>query len=364
MTLLSHAAVNYRNLADVRFSPDPGVNVISGLNGQGKTNLLESIYLLTGARSFRGAADAALIRKGAEFSLLDSRFLKEGREQTIRLRITGEGRKAGLNGVQEKGAALSGVFCCVVFSPEHLTLVKGPPEGRRRFIDAALSQISPSYLRNLRTYARLIAQRNALLRECAQVGGALDILDVLDAQFLELARSVTNMRRRYCLRLSEFAKTHYMDLSDAREELSVSYLSTLFDGTLPEEQQTQQARLLVDASRAQEIRAGYTLLGPHRDDLKMELDGADAKLFASQGQQRCAVLSLKLAEAALLRESHGEQPVLLLDDVLSELDASRQDYLIDSVRSSQSVITSCAPELIAGRAEARIFTVRDGNLEG
>lgn len=360
MYLTAHALTNYRNIDALEFFPSRGVNVVSGENGHGKTNLLESIFLLTGARSFRGGKDAALIQQGQAFALIESAFFSEERAQEIRLKISDKGRTAALNkGTEGKAAALVGKLCCVVFSPEHLELVKGAPETRRRFLDTALCQVSPTYLSNIKRYTRLVSQRNSLLKDAQYVGAAFEMLDVYDAQFVETAGIVTQQRRAFVEELLPLAQRNYAAISGGREEIGFRYKSTLFSGTGAD---FDEGLMTLAAARSDELRAGFCTVGPHRDDLLLTLDGGDAKVFASQGQQRCMVLALKLAEAELMEIRLSERPILLLDDVLSELDASRQDYLIANLTDTQAIITSCAPELIADRTDAEVFTMIDGQL--
>ena len=360
MYLTNHSLTDYRNVASLRFLPDAGVNVICGDNGHGKTNLLESVFLLTGARSFRSGKDLSLVRRGCSFSIIDSGFFSEGREQSLRMTISEKGRSASLNkGTEKKAAALAGSFCCVVFSPEHLELIKGSPDARRRFLDTALCQVSPGYLAALKTYTRLLNQRNSLLKDSYSIGAAMELLEVYDEQFAAAAAAVTQARRKFTAELLPKAQESYRLISNGREQLSFRYLSTLF-GEGPAEM--EQALTALRDARGADQKSGFSTLGPHRDDLAVELDGESARQFGSQGQQRSAVLSLKLAESELMYDRLGERPVLLLDDVLSELDPNRQDYLIEKVIGSQAIITCCEPELVVRRADARVFRMENGAL--
>ncbi|NLC78967.1 MAG: DNA replication/repair protein RecF [Ruminococcaceae bacterium] len=360
MFLVKHSLTNYRNIKSLVFEPSPLVNVICGENGQGKTNLLESVFLLTGGKSFRGARDASLIGHGEDFSVIASDFFSEDRLQGIKIKIGDKGRTASLNkGTEKKASSLVGTFCSVVFSPEHLSLVKGSPNMRRRFIDTALCQISGSYLAALRSYTRLLDQKNSLLKDSRFISAANEMLDVYDAQFAAAACEITAKRRAFIEELLPLAEKNYEKISNGRERLSFKYLSTLFSAG---ETDMDEALMKTYELRAADLRAGFCTAGPHRDDLLVCLDGEDSKVFASQGQQRCIVLSLKLAEAELMELKLGERPVLLLDDVLSELDASRQDFLIESITDTQAIITCCAPELVLDKTDARVFTVHGGEL--
>ena len=293
MRLLSLEVTNYRNIASASLTPGRELTVICGNNGQGKTNLLEAIWLLTGGKSFRGGKDAELVRRGEPFAVLEASTLRAQQEEQEpdepnRVRLTvgtpdsqRPGRYASVNGAAPRRAAgLAGSFPAVVFDPGHLSLVKGAPEGRRKFLDAALCQLYPGYLTVYRRYLRALQQKNALLR-----------------------RSPAGQERPYA--------------------------------------EPGGLAALLKARQNEEVRAGQSLCGPHREDLELLLDGQPARVFASQGQQRSVVLSLKMAEAAAAAAITGEHPVLLLDDVLSELDDGRKQYLLTRMREKQTFVTSC-----------------------
>ena len=303
MRLLSLEVANYRNIAAAQLEPGRELTVICGNNGQGKTNLLEAIWLLTGGKSFRGGKDAELVRRGETFAVLEAvtqRTRQEDQEpdEPANVRITvgtpdaqRPGRYASVNGSPPKRAAgLAGSFPAVVFAPGHLSLVKGAPEGRRRFLDAALCQLYPGYLATYRRYVRALQQKNALA--CA----------------------------------------NYAELSHGAERMAVRYAAQFEPGGLS---------ALLKQRQNEELRAGQSLCGIHREDVELLLDDQPAKVFASQGQQRSVVLSLKMAEAAAAARITGEHPVLLLDDVLSELDEGRKQYLLTRMKEKQTFVTSC-----------------------
>ncbi|MCL1829839.1 MAG: DNA replication/repair protein RecF [Oscillospiraceae bacterium] len=358
MNLINLSLQRFRNIKELEFTPENGVNVIYGANGQGKTNLLESIFILTGAKSFRARKDNEMIMQGEVSSVIDGIFNLEQREQRIRVTISDRGRIGQRNrGTPIKAAALAGVFCCVLFSPEHLMLVKGSPEQRRKFIDTALCQISPHYLIELRRYTRLLGQKNSALKDSYRNVQMYDILDVFDVQIAEAARVITQMRSNFCDSLLVLAKEHYSAISGDSEQLSLAYISTLFDDGF----NIEQAVALLHSKRQYDIGAGFSTLGPHRDDITITLDGVNARVYASQGQQRTVVLALKMAEASIMERSLGEEPILLLDDVLSELDGNRQEYLINRL-ATQSIITGCDPSLVTKRVEASLFKIDKGIL--
>ena len=360
MNLINLKISRFRNIDYLEFSPENGVNVIYGRNGQGKTNILESIFILTGAKSFRARRDIELIKHGELNSIVEAVFNMERREQTIKISISEKGRMGQRNrSSQTKAATLAGVFCCVLFSPEHLMLVKGSPEQRRKFIDTALCQISPKYLLELKRYTRLLGQKNSALKDSYRNVQLYDVLDVFDNQIAEAARVVTYMRKNFCDSLLILAKEDYMAIAGGNEEFSFSYISTLFDDNSFNTSDAVQKLL---NNRQYDIGAGFSTLGPHRDDIVITIDGVNARTYASQGQQRTAVLAMKMAEASIMERSLGEKPVLLLDDVLSELDGIRQDYLISRLIGSQSVITGCDPTLISKRVNASLFEINNGSM--
>ena len=352
--------MNFRNLCDLSFIPDEGVNIISGDNGQGKTNLLEAIYMLTGSKSFRGTKESLLITKGRNFSEIKAEFSKENRIQNIKIDISENKRTASLNeGSTMSAALLSGVFFCVIFSPEHLMMVKGSPDLRRKFIDSSLFQLYPAYAGYMKKYVRVLSQRNSLIKESNYVSAAYDMLDVLDEQLCGLAVAISEYRKRYVDSLNPAAQEKYAKISGNREMIDISYWSSLF-----EEGPYEYDRCLdiLRKNRQNDLRSGFTTVGPHRDDLMIKIDGSDSKVFASQGQQRSIVLSVKLAESEMIYSITGEYPVLLLDDVMSELDENRGEQLLKSTEHMQSVITTCNPELISEKTDSRIFTMKNGIL--
>ena len=334
---------NFRNIQSADLRPGEELTVITGANGQGKTNLLEAVWLLTGAKSFRGAKDPQLIREGQQFAVMEGAIFRQDRgEDYIRITVgTKEsprpGRTAKLNGADAGRASnLAGLFTAVVFEPGNLSLVKGSPEGRRRFLDAALCQLYPGYLAAWRRYARLLTQKNALLKYYDRTPGAAQMLDVFDEELARYGQELTLRRMEYMKRLRPLVTANYRDISQGSEELELVYQPSFDEKGLLE---------TLRESRKADLKAGFSTAGPHREDFSVLMDGQPAKLFASQGQQRSAVLSLKLAEASCAQEITGEHPVMLLDDVLSELDATRQEYLLTRVRQKQTIVTACDSSL-------------------
>jgi len=377
MRLLSLEVANYRNIAAAQLEPGRELTVICGNNGQGKTNLLEAIWLLTGGKSFRGGKDAELVRRGETFAVLEAvtqRTRQEDQEpdEPANVRITvgtpdaqRPGRYASVNGSPPKRAAgLAGSFPAVVFDPGHLSLVKGAPEGRRRFLDAALCQLYPGYLAAERRYLRVVAQKNALLKAYDITPGGDVLLETYNEALVTYGCEVMRRRAGYLDQLAPAAAANYRDISSGAEKLEIQYCPCCDPGS-PE----ALAAKLREVKNT-ELRAGFCLTGPHREDLEIlidleiKLDDQPARVFGSQGQQRSAVLSMKLAEASVAGEVLGEHPVMLLDDVLSELDDARQTYLLTRIEDKQTFVTTCDSAAFARTNGKLVFvdhgTVREG----
>lgn len=352
----------FRNLKPGEWVPGGGVNILYGDNAQGKTNLLEALWMFTGGRSFRGAKDAELKQFGAEKCRCHLEFIAQERTQEAEICIE-KRRSAVLNGISQPSVSrLAGVFCAIVFSPEHLSLVKGGPEGRRRFLDAAYCQVRPGYIAVLGEYMRTLQQRNALLRDARAYRVDEDMLALWDERLAQAGARVHVARCAYVRRLREEAGQIYEGLSCGREELQLAYRAE----NRTEDMSASQAGVALQeelrARRQADVAAGFTTAGPHRDDLEVTINGMDARAYGSQGQQRSAVLSLKMAEASLLRQVSGEQPVALLDDVMSELDVSRQDYILNHIHDWQVFITCCDPSAVQRVTGGRVFHVKHGIL--
>ena len=359
MKLTGFSAAGFRNLEPLEFTPGAALTVICGRNGQGKTNLLEAIWLLTGGKSFRGAKDGELVARGAEFAALEGLADDGEREQRIQLTVglpgtKRPGRTARLNGVEMgRAGAIAGAFTAVVFEPGHLSLVKGSPAGRRNFLDAALCQLYPGYLGLLRRYLRVVTQKNALLKGWNRTPDAGQMRQIFDEQLIRLGEEIGGRRRGYLEALAGPACRCYAEISGGSEAMELAYRPSTRPG--------ESLAAALERLRAAELRAGCCLAGPHRDDFEVLLNGQPARVFGSQGQQRSVVLSLKLAEADRAREVTGRHPVMLLDDVLSELDAGRQRYLLTRMEGKQTFVTACESAAFL-RTDGAIYTMEAGRL--
>lgn len=357
---------NFRNLENGEIFPCDTINVIFGSNAQGKTNLLESIWLFTGGHSFRGTRDCELPRlvngKNAESAALSMTLFTEGREQELKLLFKSGRRQSVINGVEKKtGSALVGKFCAVIFSPEHLLLVKEGPARRRAFIDGALCQAKPAFARVLTNYNKALLQRNALLKDIPRHPELRDTLDIWDERLILFGTQVILERIAFCRTLAPAAAEIYAGIAKEKEAVTFSYAP--FQDADTQEELAARFFAALKGNRETDVRMGFTSAGPHRDDFTIQIDGLSARTYGSQGQQRSIVLALKLAEADILFEKTGERPVILLDDVMSELDMSRRDYLLNHLEGRQVFITCCDPETVRLMERGRGFLVERGALK-
>lgn len=364
MTINSVNIKNFRNIADLSFTADSGVNVIYGENAQGKTNILEAIWLFTGCKSFRGAKDIELIKFGEEFAKINLYFSDNSREKKSQIIISDKKKNASLNGVfLRSNAELIGSFYAVIFSPVHLSLIKDGPSARRRFLDTALCQLKPSYAEHLAGFKRALIQRNALLKDIHLNSQLYDMLDTWDDQLARYSAAVINERLNYISLLSDYSKNIYSGISENKEIFSVSYSRneiknenfSVKDIYLNELKKIKEAR-------KEDIIARTTTIGPHRDDLEILINNVSARSYGSQGQQRSCALALKLGESEIIKKVTGETPVALLDDVMSELDEKRQDYVLNHINDRQVFLTCCDPSQVLRLGGGKSFLVKEGEI--
>lgn len=330
-----------------------GTNVIYGNNAQGKTNLIEAIWLFTGAKSFRSAKDSEMVAFGAGNARLKLDFIAGGIERQAALTINNR-RYAELDTKKLKSASgLIGNFCATVFSPTDLAVVKEGPALRRRFLDLAIGQLYPNYVTVLKDYTRALTQRNAVLKAMEGKLKDSELLDVFENELVVSGEKIADYRRKYCERLTVNASEIYNELSSLREELEAVYMPSCSEDF---------AESLYKARRT-DVYSGITSVGPHRDDLDFKINGISARTFGSQGQQRSIAISLKLAEAKNLYDILGEEPVVIFDDVMSELDKSRQSFILNHIKGKQVFITCPDPDNITGLADGKVFTVEGGKIK-
>lgn len=362
MQIKQLTAERFRNLQSLCLEPASDCNVIIGENAQGKTNILEAIWLFTGSKSFRGAKDKEMVAFEQPSAFLQMDFFASGRVQSAQIHIE-KNRIATLNELKlSSPAKLAGHFCGIVFSPTHLQLIKDGPQERRKFIDAAYCQLRPAYLSILSEYMHILQQRNTVLKDCKYHRDLADLLDIFSEKLALSAVKVWAARTAYVEKIAPLAAEIYDGISGKKEQLSLCYQSSISVCGLSPEQQKELFLQTLRQNREQDMAMGFTTVGPHRDDLEVTVNANCARTYASQGQQRSAVLALKLAEASLLREVTGEQPIALLDDVMSELDPFRQEYILNHIRDWQVFITCCDPSALLRMNSGKQFHMKQGAL--
>lgn len=338
---------NFRNIEELSLSFAPGVQVITGENAQGKTNILESIFLSSTMRSFRAGRENMLIRYGEEQAKIELCFEKNDREQLLCLELTGnESKKVFLDGRRlQKTRDAIGLFQSVLFTPDHLMMMKGGPGERREFLDMTLCAQSPGYTENLLQYNKALKNRNRLLK--TEDISLLATLPMWDEMLAKYGSAVAFARQNYVLQLDEYASAEYASISGDREKMKILYVSQFAKEPITKEEYA--ARMLETLSKTVERdrENESTTTGVHKDDFLTLLAGKSAKFFASQGQVRSCVLAIKMAEAGLLEQNSGQKPVILLDDILSELDPSRQEYILRHTFENQCIVTACEPDKLS-----------------
>lgn len=355
---------NYRNLKNDIITPCEGVNIIYGDNAQGKTNLLEALWMFCGGHSFRATKDNDVINWHKSNAKLEMKFFGQEREQKAKITFQSSKKSVEINGVEKKSAAsLIEKYCAVVFSPEHLNLIKRGPSERRKFIDSAICREKLQNAVILSKYNRLLNQRNSLLKDIYKRPSLEETLCIWDEPLIKNGAMLIKKRLEYIEMLTKKAEEYHKGISKGKEELKIRYISSAdikLEDTVEEIEEKLKSKF--DSNRKDDIRLGVTNTGAHRDDVEILINNKNAKTFASQGQQRSAVLSLKLAEASVLRNRMGEEPVILLDDVLSELDAGRQDFLLNELKGCQVFITCCEKSNKEQLKDGKIFYLKNGEI--
>ena len=346
---------NFRNYDSLDLSLSDQVNIFYGDNAQGKTNILESIYVCSTTKSHKGSKDRDMIKIGEEEGHIRMHLEKKGVPHRIDMHLKKNKTKGvAIDGIPiRKSTELFGLMNVVFFSPEDLSMIKNGPGERRRFMDLELCQLNKLYLYHLSNYNKILNQRNNLLKQISFNSSLNDTLDIWDQQLCEYGTKIIEGRAQFISEMNELVGEIHSTLSGGKEKLSISYDPSTFAEELEEK---------IKRSREQDIYRKSTGYGPHRDDISFYVGGENLKLFGSQGQQRTAALSLKLAEIELVRKKIGENPVLLLDDVLSELDRKRQHHLLNSMEGIQTMITCTGLEEFVGDRKRfnHIFHVENG----
>ena len=358
MVLTHIRLTDFRNHADSELYPDPGINLILGPNAQGKTNLLEAIVCLSRAHSFRTHRDAELIRFGQPGAAVEGTLYDGERSHELRL-IFGEHRGAVINGVRQKRTAdFTSLFHTVVFCPEDLDLVRGSTAGRRKLLDTALCALRPAYAQLFSEYNRLHAHLTRLLQD----GDPDNLLDDFAYRLVSVGARIIPYRAAFCEALTAQAAAFHEQIAEG-ETLAIGYktVSTVEDPAAPAQTIAAQLWTHYKSHKERSLRSGSLLTGPHRDDLIFTINGTPSREYASQGQARTAAISCKLAEREIFRKNDGSAPILLLDDVLSELDGRRRMFILQGIRDGQVFITACDARKDEIEAQ-KVYNVREGQI--
>ena len=362
MKITSLQLLNFRNYKRAAVEFTDGLNVLFGKNASGKTNMLESIYLCSIFKSPRTTKDKEMVLMGEKSATVSLTIQKQFRKHTINLQIDEKGKKKVIvDGIPlNRAGELFGVLGVVFFSPDEMKLVKEAPQERRRFMDVGLSQQQRGYFYSLQRYNKTLKQKNNLLKEWRGNKNINDMLDVWDMGLAKEGAVIISKRVEYVKTLNDAASKFHTVISGEKEKLSLSYESTI-DVNDNKSVEDIEAALLAEIkkSREKDKELGFCTVGPHRDDIKIEINGKDSRKFASQGQQRTVALALKLGEVIIYKNEIGEPPVLLLDDVLSELDINRQKLLLQMTEGFQTILT--CTEFTLDKANNKV-QISDGNV--
>ena len=359
MIIKSIELTNFRNYDSLNLEFDKGTNILYGDNAQGKTNVLEAIYLSSITKSHKGSKDQDIIKFGENESHIRTYLEKDGDTYKVDMHLRKSGSKViAVNGQKlKKAAGLLGLLNVVFFSPEDLSIIKNGPSERRRFIDMELCQLDSFYLYNLNNYNKIVNQRNKLLKDIYTNYSLKDTLDIWDSQLISYGSKIIERRVAFINQLNEIIYDIHKKLSGEKEEILIKYEPNVLIEDFEKKLKQNQEK---------DIKLKMTTVGPHRDDICIDVNGIDIRKFGSQGQQRTAALSLKLSEIELVKKITKDTPVLLLDDVLSELDSNRHKYLLDSIGNIQTIITCTGlDDFVNDRFEInKVFKVSNGKIVG
>jgi len=356
---------DFRSYEELDAVFDPGVNLIVGDNAQGKTNLLEAIVYLSEGSSYRTRKEDELIRWDRDFARLEADIVNQHREVSLVYALFRgpKRRQIMLNGVKQKNAMeAEEALNTVLFCPEDLQILRAGASVRRRFLDSAISQLRPQYKKAISDYQKLYDSKSRILRDHYMKPSLLETLPDFNRQMAMVGAAIVGYRARYCEKLGLLSSKYHGICSGGHEELQLSYqtVSSITDPFAPKQVIFEQIMAHQESHYRAELESGRCLTGPHKDDFEVFLDGRSLKSFGSQGQTRTAAIALKLSEREIARDDTGEEPVLLLDDVLSELDKGRQDFILNEIKSGQVFITCCETEKVT--TAGRVFRVEQGRL--
>lgn len=341
---------NFRNISNLNLDFDNEINVICGENAQGKTNIIEALWLFSGAKSFRSSKDDDYIKFGQKNAKISVEYEMLGVENSASISFSDK-KIAFLNEKKQSNtSSLAGKYNAIVFSPLDLNLVTDGPDKRRRFLDIAIGQLYPNYIEILRNYSRAVMQRNKIIKDYRYDKTISIMLDVFEAEIVDMGNKIINYRKKYIEILNKYVSKIYEGISSGKEKIEIFYISKNEDLNLEK----------IKICRETDMFTQTTSIGPHRDDMSFKINGIDVRSFGSQGQKRSVALSLKLAGAEVIKEVSGEYPICLLDDVMSELDENRQNYILNHIRNWQSFITCCDTSNIKNLKSGKVIKIKGG----
>ena len=354
---------NFRNFEDTTLSFNDGINILAGNNAQGKTNCIEAIYFCTCLKSYRVKREEQLIRFGKEEAAITLDFEVEGSAEQLQILFKKDRPKEyRYNGlVVGRLRDLLGSFQSVIFTPDHLNLIKEGPNKRRNFLDMALCSLDLHYTDQLLNYQKIIKNRNALLNQCKENPSLAEMLSIWNEKLAEAGAYIAKARQDYLLELDQYAKEFYGEISKGAEKLKLIYLNQFSKDAHSEQEYKELFLSRLERMQEQDLAMGQSLCGVHKDDILILLAGKSMKFFGSQGQIRSAVLAMKLAEAEVVKKRCGHFPVLLLDDILSELDANRQKFIFSRMEGHQTVLSTCELGKIRKKGD-KVFFIKEGKV--
>ena len=359
---------NFRNIESENIEFTDGINVIYGENAQGKTNILEGIYLFARGKSFRAFKDKELVKFDKSVSYVKMNFETKDKTETLLGAEISKSlpKKFYRNKIKvNKTAEIIGEFRAVLFCPSHLGIIKDSPSVRRKFLDVAISQLRPVYIKMMTRYNQVMEERNAILKMLPSEREANDaLMDIYSEELASLSADIADIRNEYIKKLDVWVNKFFYEMTMGKETPKITYETNASENDFESRQSLKNRYLeLLKNNKEREYKYGATLFGIHKDDLKIEINGRDSRFYSSQGQQRSLSLAMKMAEGEISRESKGEYPVFLFDDVLSELDDSRKKYILSNIKSRQVIITGCDKGVFENTDECNFIYIRDGKRE-
>lgn len=344
---------NFRNYTDEKIELNKNINVFYGENAQGKTNIIEAIYLTAMGKSYRTKKESEMINFNSQNSLIEVEYFKSDRDGKVKIEL-GNKKNIYLNGIRlKKLSELLGNINMVIFTPEDINILKGAPQNRRKFLDVMISQLRPNYMHLLTLYLKTLEQRNNYLKQIKFENKDENLLDIWDEKLVEYGIKIYEYRKNYIEKLYEHVKKIHKEITNEKEKIEINYFS---------DANTRQNFINELKSRRKlDIIKGYTTKGIHRDDFMIYINGKEIQIYGSQGQNRTAILSLKLAELNVISEEIGENPILLLDDFMSELDSKRRKNFLERIKDIQVIIT-CTEKLVLEKSKYFSYNVIEGNV--